>query len=155
MPKKTPTIADADTPWRSDDPSSAGHRYAKLVDAMGGSLGYSYGWQSDVARGLGVTRSFISRLAAGARSTPRSVTIDRAIDYTGISRAFFYGRTEPTPEEYAEAATRKGKPPEILEVVLADLLVLVRKHWPNEPRVVQKAMTTDMYWIALKKGQAD
>jgi hypothetical protein len=38
--------------------------------------------------------------------------------------------------------------------VMIDLLALVRKHWPNETSVVQKAMAADMYWVALKKGEA-
>lgn len=86
--------------------STPGRRYAKLVEAVGESLGHAYGWQSEAARKLGVTRSFISRLAAGDRSKARPQTVDRAIYATGLSRAFFYGETEPTPEEYRKAATR-------------------------------------------------
>lgn len=55
----------------------------------------------------------------------------------------------PPPPPYAAYES----PPPPSREVMADLLVLVRKHWPNEPLVVQKAMTVDMAWIALKKGE--
>jgi transcriptional regulator with XRE-family HTH domain len=87
--------------------SAPGRRYAKLVEAVGESLGHSYGWQSEAARKLGVTRSYISRLTSGARSKARPQTVDRAIYATGLPSSFFYGETEPTAEEYQKAATRE------------------------------------------------
>lgn len=135
-----------------------GLRYAKLVEAIGESLEHSYGWQSEAARRLGVTRSFISRLAAGTRFKARPETVDRAISATGLSRAFFYHEKEPTPEEYQRAATFRSEPlpgGTAPRNVLLDLLPLIRKHWPNESTVVQKAMAAGMYHAALQKGEAD
>lgn len=60
---------------------------------------------------------------------------------------------QPPPPPYA--AFGSPRPVQPSREVMTDLLALVRKHWPNEPLVVQKAMTVDMAWIALKKGEAD
>lgn len=62
----------------------------------------------------------------------------------------------PPHTEYVPPYAAYGSPPpaQPSREVMADLLVLVRKHWPDETPIVQKAMTVDMYWIALKKGEA-
>ncbi len=87
--------------------STPGRRYAKLVEAMGEALGHSYGWQAEVARKLGVTRSFISRIAGGVRFKARAQTIERAVYSSGLPSSFFYGEAEPTREQYQKAAMRE------------------------------------------------
>jgi transcriptional regulator with XRE-family HTH domain len=101
--------------------STPAERYLRLIAAMKEQLAGAFGWQAEVARRLGVTRAAISRLARGAQSQARPETIDRAIERLGLERNFFYGPTEPTPEEYEKAAgpstsgrvQRAKTPPEV------------------------------------------
>ena len=84
-------------------------RYALLVDQLGDELGRAYGWQSRVARRLGIDQSTINRLVRRERATVGSDAIDRAVLRLRIDSRFFYDASlgdDPDYRDYAKGRMR-------------------------------------------------
>ena len=63
-------------------------RYLELVDALGEELGGGYGWKAKVARVLGISRSYLSRLMKGNRQVG-SDAITLAMSRLKLQPGFF------------------------------------------------------------------
>jgi len=77
--------------------SDAAERYIALVKQLGEAQGKRRGWQTDVAKRLGVHRSFISRVVRGDRSGVSSGVIEKAIFGLNLQPDFFYAETHGAP----------------------------------------------------------
>jgi transcriptional regulator with XRE-family HTH domain len=74
----------------------AKRRYLRLVDELGAEEGApAHGWVTAVARRLGITQGYLSRIQRRQRDAgPEAV--DKAIARLRIRRAYFYDEREPT-----------------------------------------------------------
>lgn len=78
------------------DVGRASARYLRLVEALGAEEGApAHGWVSRVARRLGVTQGYLSRLYRGERAGGTADVVAKAVDHLGIRREYFTDIREP------------------------------------------------------------
>jgi predicted XRE-type DNA-binding protein len=70
-------------------------RYIRLIDEMAQDLNLRHGWQSNVARQLGVDQSYVSRLYRRERDSVGLDSVELAIERLRIRPEYFHGRKEP------------------------------------------------------------
>lgn len=81
----------------ADDLASA--RYRLLVQAFGEVREHAYGWKAEAARTLGVSASYISRVASGRPYKAGRHAIDAAVHRVpGLSREWFESSSAATPD---------------------------------------------------------
>ena len=85
--------------------STATRRYSDLVRDLGEERGLQRGWMTDVAKVLGVHKSYVSAIYQNPRGAVGVSVIHRAAAALGISPKHFFEETESTPLE-AVAAKR-------------------------------------------------
>lgn len=72
-------------------------RYRMLVEQLRDDLGGARGWVTRVAEHLGVSPSYVSKVAAGEARNVGGVAIGRAIERLGLERRFFEDESLQNP----------------------------------------------------------
>lgn len=86
--------------WRAQHAGMAatpGDRYRALIQQMGEEMDHVWGWQTKVAKRLGVRQTYVSMIWTGARPGGGGAAIEAAIANLGLDPQFFYGEFAETP----------------------------------------------------------
>ena len=75
----------------------AAERYRLLVEQLREELGGQYGWQAEVAKRLGVHRSYVNQIASGARRSVGKKAVHRAAEALNLRTEFFFAPMEREP----------------------------------------------------------
>lgn len=72
-------------------------RLRLLVEQLADEIGRYRGWQSKVARRIGLHRSYVSKITQGARVSAGPSVVEKVCSAMGLDRAFFYDELESPP----------------------------------------------------------
>lgn len=86
----------ATAPPVTEETERAKRRYLQLVEELGAEEGApAHGWTTAVARRLGISQSYLSRLSRRERVGVGPEIVDKAISRLRVRRAYFYDAREP------------------------------------------------------------
>lgn len=75
----------------------AARRYAALVEQLADELGRKWGWQTAVAKRLGITQVYVSQIHNGERTGVGASAIEKAVRRIPLDPSYFYGPHHGTP----------------------------------------------------------
>jgi len=81
------------------EPDHQTARYIELVNQLGDEFGKRYGWKAKVAKQLGVSRSYLSKLTKGDRHSVGAEIVSNALSSLRLDPTFF---TAPAGEHYTK-----------------------------------------------------
>ncbi len=65
-------------------------QYRRLMDELGGEVGKRFGWQSNVARKLGISDAFLCKIFKDVDRGVGISSVNRAVSCLGISPDYFH-----------------------------------------------------------------
>jgi transcriptional regulator with XRE-family HTH domain len=95
--------------FMANEDSRPATRLRALVDQLAAETGRERGWQAEVARRIGVHRSYVSRVAKGSPVSVGRAVVDKVCETLGLDRTFFYNDAKVEPPDY-RAYLRERRP---------------------------------------------